>query len=375
MRNLAIDRRPAGPSRKLGSRLAGLCLLLLMAACSSRPPSPSPPAGEEISGRMQPMSWQALPGWPQDNAISAWSAFRASCTQLADKPAWSDVCADAKRVDPLDNRAITRFFEQRFAPYRMVNDDGSTTGTITGYYEPRLQGSRYRHGRYQVPLYRLPADWAQAPGKTRPARAELLASQTLRGQELVWVDDPIEAAYLQIQGSGRVELAEGGVMRVGFAGTNNQPFRSFARALIERGEITPGEATLLGIRDWARRNPQQVDSALAVNPRMVFFQSRGIDPQVTSEGPVGALGVPLTSQRSLAVDPSRIPLGAPVFLATTQPLSEEPLQRLMVAQDTGSAIKGSVRADFFWGYGDQAGENAGRMKQPGQLWVLMPKAR
>jgi len=351
--------------------------MLLLAACSSRPPSPTAPPspGSGLDGRMQPSSWQALPGWPQANAISAWSAFRASCAQLIDKPAWSGVCADARRVDPLDNRAITRFFEQRFAPYRMINDDGSTTGTITGYYEPRLQGSLQRQGRYQVPLYRLPAAWAQNPGKIRPARAELMASGALRGQELVWVDDPVEAAYLQIQGSGRVELAAGGVMRVGFAGTNNQPFRSFARALIERGEITPGEATLAGIRDWARRNPQQVDRALDVNPRMVFFQSRGVDSQVTGVGPVGALGVPLTSQRSLAVDPSRIPLGAPVFLATTQPLSEEPLRRLMVAQDTGSAIKGSVRADFFWGYGDEAGENAGRMKQPGQLWVLMPRPR
>lgn len=352
--------------------------MLLLAACSSRPTPPTmppPSAGNDLSGRMQPMSWQALPGWPQDNAISAWSAFRASCTRLADKPAWNGVCADARRVDPLDNRAITRFFERHFAPHLMINDDGTTTGTITGYYEPRLQGSLQRHGRYQVPLYRFPAAWAQNPGKTRPSRSELMASGVLHGQELVWVDDPVEAAYLQIQGSGRIELAEGGVMRVGFAGTNNQPFRSFARALIKRGEITPGEATLDGIRAWARRNPQQVDSALDVNPRMVFFQSRGIEQQVTSEGPVGALGVPLTSQRSLAVDPSRIPLGAPVFLATTQPLSEEPLRRLMVAQDTGSAIKGSVRADFFWGYGDEAGENAGRMKQPGQLWVLMPRTR
>lgn len=352
--------------------------MLLLAACSSRPTPPTmppPSAGNDLSGRMQPMSWQALPGWPQDNAISAWSAFRASCTRLADKPAWNGVCAEARRVDPLDNRAITRFFERHFAPHLMINDDGTTTGTITGYYEPRLQGSLQRHGRYQVPLYRFPAAWAQNPGKTRPSRSELMASGVLHGQELVWVDDPVEAAYLQIQGSGRIELAEGGVMRVGFAGTNNQPFRSFARALIKRGEITPGEATLDGIRAWARRNPRQVDSALDVNPRMVFFQSRGIEQQVTSEGPVGALGVPLTSQRSLAVDPSRIPLGAPVFLATTQPLSEEPLRRLMVAQDTGSAIKGSVRADFFWGYGDEAGENAGRMKQPGQLWVLMPRTR
>lgn len=361
-----------------GRNWAGLIVLLLLAACSSQRPAPEPasPAEQQLTRKMHPMGWQDLPGWSQENAVAAWGAFRNSCTRLARRDGWASVCRDASQVDPLDSAAIRHFFEKRFNPYLMVNDDGTTTGLITGYYEPVLHGSLSRHGEYQVPIYRLPSAWQGSPGATRPGRAQLRNSGVLDGHELVWVNDPIEAAYLQIQGSGRIELAEGGTLRVGFAGTNNQPFRSFARALIDSGEITPGQATLPGIRAWARRHPGQVERALDVNPRVVFFQVRdGDDATTRGDGPVGALGVPLTSRRSLAVDPSHIPLGAPVFMATTRPLSNEPMQRLMVAQDTGSAIKGAVRADLFWGQGDQAGELAGRTKQPGQLWVLMPRGR
>jgi membrane-bound lytic murein transglycosylase A len=160
------------------------------------------------------------------------------------------------------------------------------------------------------------------------------------------------------------------MMRVGFGGTNDQPFRSFGKWLLDRGEITPAQATMQGIKAWARANPGRVDEMLNVNPRFVFF--RELPP--SNDGPVGALGVPLTAERSIAVDPATIPLGVPVFLSTTRPLSVEPIQRLMFAQDTGSAIKGGVRADFFWGAGDAAGETAGRMKQGGRMWVLMPRS-
>ncbi len=176
--------------------------------------------------------------------------------------------------------------------------------------------------------------------------------------------------FLQIQGSGRIRMADGSIMRVGFGGTNDQPFRSFGKWLLDRGEITPAQATMQGIKAWARANPGRVDEMLNINPRFVFFR----ELPASNDGPVGALGVPLTAERSIAVDPATIPLGVPVFLSTTRPLSTEPIQRLMFAQDTGSAIKGGVRADFFWGAGDAAGETAGRMKQGGRMWVLMPRS-
>ncbi|MHB0775058.1 murein transglycosylase A [Halomonas sp. WWR20] len=375
----SFTRRSIGGTQRLLNdhwrTLVLLGLACLISACSSRPLTPASPVEQGVSQQMQRMTWQDLPGWSQDNVIPAWSAFLASCTRLERKTQWAEVCADARRVDPLDNRAIRQFFENRCAPYLVTNEDGSVTGLITGYYEPILRGSRERHGAYQVPLYRFPAAWQAHPNRVRASRAELLRIGALRDQELVWVDDPIEAAFLQIQGSGRIELAEGDVMRVGFAGTNQQPFRSFSRWLIERGDITPAQATLPGIRRWAKLNPARVEELLNVNPRMVFFRELEAGESDPHQGPIGALGVPLTSERSIAVDPARIPLGAPVFLATTRPLSNEPLQRLMVAQDTGSAIKGAVRADFYWGHGDSAGEIAGRMKQQGQMWVVMPKSR
>lgn len=319
------------------------------------------------SAPLQAASWQALPGWQEDNLLTAWSAFQTSCEKLAGKPDWAAVCHDARHVDPLDSSAIREYFENRFRPWMVVNEDGSTVGTITGYYEPVLNGSRKRHGPYQTPLYRHLGDSALMAS----SRAELIRTGVLRGHELVWVDDPVEAAFLQIQGSGRIRLAEGGVMRVGFAGANDQPFQSFARWLLDRGEITSAQATLPGIKAWAQANPSRVQEMLNVNPRFVFF--RELDAgHGESDGPIGAQGVPLTAERSIAIDPARVPLGAPVFLSTTEPLSSQRMQRLMLAQDTGSAIKGAVRADFFWGHGEHAGTNASRMKQPGQMWVLLP---
>ncbi len=196
------------------------------------------------------------------------------------------------------------------------------------------------------------------------------------GKALVYVSDPVDAFFLQIQGSGRVQLAEGGVMRVGYADQNGQPFRSVARVLIDRGELTLGEASMQGIREWGRQHPAELPELLDENPSYVFFREVPPAPpgslEARIDGPIGSLGVPLLAQRTIAVDPRAIPLGAPVFIATTQPLSEDPLRRLTMAQDTGGAIRGPVRADFFWGFGDEAGQRAGRMRQQGQLWVLWP---
>lgn len=203
------------------------------------------------------------------------------------------------------------------------------------------------------------------------SRAELEQQNRLAGMELLWVDDPIEAFFLQVQGSGRVLLEDSKeIVRVAYADQNGHPYRSIGRYLIERGELTLEQASMQGIKAWAAANPGRLRELLHANPSYVFFREEKITD--STKGPKGALGVPLTPQRSIAIDPVYIPLGAPVFLATTQPNSPATLRRLMVAQDTGGAIRNPVRADFFWGFGPDAGELAGRMKQPGQMWVLLP---
>jgi membrane-bound lytic murein transglycosylase A len=204
------------------------------------------------------------------------------------------------------------------------------------------------------------------------SRAEIESGVApVNGKELVWVDDAVEAFFLQIQGSGRVRLGNGEVLRLGYADQNGHPYQSIGRTLIERGELQPGEASMQAIQAWAAANPQRLPELLNQNPSYVFFRELQLpDPAV---GPIGALGVPLTPQRSIAVDPRYVPLGAPAFLATTWPASDLPLYRLMIAQDTGGAIRGPVRADFFWGFGAEAGALAGRMRQQGRMWVLLPK--
>jgi membrane-bound lytic murein transglycosylase A len=370
---LKASRQAGAPWRGWLALAAGAALL---AGCMSGPPprietggtpgTPPTTAGAQ-KGRLQAASWNEISGWSQDDMRAAWPALQASCQALKKRAEWGRACAAGLMVDAGDLGAMRAYFETNFQPFRVINGDGTDNGLITGYYEPILHGSRTRQGQYQIPLYRKPA---QLANRALPARAELLQNPAMRGNELVWVDDPVEAAFLQIQGSGRIRLANGTMMRVGFGGTNDQPFRSFGKWLLDRGEITPAQATMQGIKAWARANPSRVDEMLNVNPRFVFF--RELPP--TNDGPVGALGVPLTAERSIAVDPATIPLGVPVFLSTTRPLSTEPIERLMFAQDTGSAIKGGVRADFFWGAGDAAGETAGRMKQGGRMWVLMPRS-
>ena len=275
----------------------------------------------------------------------------------------------------------------------MRNPDGSDNGLVTGYYEPLLRGSRKRGGPYQTPLHRTPDDiltielasvYPELKGMrlrgrlvgnkvvAYPSRAEMAQSNSLAGKEILWVDDPIEAFFLQVQGSGRVQLMDGKeTVRVAYADQNGQPYKSIGRYLVDKGEMTLDQASAQSIKAWVIANPTRQQELLNANPSYVFFKEEKIaDPSV---GPKGAMGVPLTPQRSIAIDPQYIPMGAPVFLSTTQPNSNVVLQRLMMAQDTGGAIKNAVRADFFWGFGAQAGEQAGRMKQRGTMWVLLPK--
>ena len=289
-----------------------------------------------------------------------------------------------------DAASLRAFFESWFRPYRVVNSDGTHEGLVTGYYEPLLRGSRTRTAKYRYPLYSTPDDLLtikvdnlfpelkgervrgrRENGRVVPyyTRGEIEQGITsLRGREILWVDDSVELFFLHIQGSGRVRLDNGEIVRVGYDNHNGHPYRSIGRILIDRGELTLSQASMQGIKQWGRDNPERLDALLAENPAYVFF--RELPPNLG--GPIGALGVPITPRRSIAVDEQSVPLGAPVYLATSWPNTNKPLSRLMFAQDKGSAIKGAVRADFFWGFGDDAAKLAGRMRQSGQMWVLLP---
>ncbi len=321
------------------------------------------------------VSWQALPGWQEDDLSQAWPAWLKSCDALRKRNSelnWRHVCTQAASISVRDSQAIRQYFESNFQPFEIRNSAGSETGLVTGYYEPVMNGSQTRTSLYSVPLYAYPNAWRQTRPNPGPSRAELMSSGILKGSEIAWVQDPVAAAFMQIQGSGKIRLQDGRVMRLGYAGTNEQPFKSFAQWLLDKKEINRSEATMQGISQWAKRNPDRVNAMLNANPRFVFFKE--LPGNVSADlGPTGALNVPLTAERSIAIDLQAMPLGAPVFLATTRPLSDQPLQKLVMAQDTGKAIVGGVRADYYWGSGDAAGELAGRMKQNGKMWVLLPR--
>ncbi|HZZ93980.1 MAG TPA: murein transglycosylase A [Usitatibacter sp.] len=354
-------------------------------------PVPQPPV-PEVRGKLVPGAWPELTAWGTDTLRPSLEAFVRSCDVLEKQDAWKVVCAAGRTLLPgMSESDVRSFFELNFDPWRVLNLDDSDDGMITGYYEPLLRGSLTPSPRYRYPIYAVPDDLLvidlssvypelkhkRLRGRLEGKRVVPYLSRgeidtdtaPLHGRELVWVDDPIDLFFLHIQGSGQVELENGERMRVGYADQNGHPFRSLGRVLIDRGEIAPERASMQGIKEWARRNPRKVQEYLDTNPSYVFFRELPRD----LPGPLGALGVPLTPERSIAIDARVIPLGAPVYLATTWPNTPEPLDRLMVAQDTGGAIAGGVRADFFWGFGDEAGALAGRMRQAGRMWVLMPK--
>lgn len=340
---------------------------------------------------MTPSTFSALPGWNKDDLRQAWPAFTASCNVLIRKDEWKEACAAARAVDAGDAMAVRSYFESWFVPNQIRAADGSDTGLVTGYYEAMLHGARARGGAYQSALYKVPDDlltidlagiYPDLKGKRLrgrlsgkkvipySTRAEIAAAD-MSGKELLWVDDPVEAFFLEVQGSGRVVLDNGDTVRVSYADQNGHPYKAIGRWLIDQGELTSAQATAQGIKAWIVANPGRRQELFNVNPSYVFFREERLpDPGV---GPKGALGVPLSPGRSVAIDPQMLPLGAPIFLSTTESGSELPMQRLVMGQDTGGAIRGAVRADFFFGFGKDAMENAGRMKQRGQIWVLMPK--
>jgi len=377
---------------RIRSALIVVVAAVWLAACQSVPPQEPPPPAGKPSLDFLPADWADLPDWMAQELPASWPALQQSCSALRLKTNWLPICAAAKDIAPDDAMAQRTFYETWFTPYKVLNPDGSDSGLITGYYEPLLHGSRKRSTRFAYPLYAPPDDMLEVDmGELYPEfrgrivrarlqgkrvvpyfnRAEIEAGQaaSLRGQELFWVDDPVELFFLQIQGSGRIQLEDGSHAKVGYAAQNGHPYASIGRRLIDMGELLPEQASMQGIKNWVEKNPAQLEILLGHNPSYIFFREL---PDGIS-GPLGALGVPLTNEYSIAVDRRSIPLGVPVFLATTRPNTSKPLNRLVFAQDTGGAIKGAVRADFFWGFGELAGHQAGRMKQSGKLWVLFPK--
>lgn len=358
-------------------------------------PAPTPgtvvPQTDGLGGLLRPRAhwvsaqWADLPGWSQDRLKEWWPAWVKSCIKPAS--GWLGLCQQARQLGAQPDEAqIRQFVQTRLQPWRVTSFEGQTTGLLTGYFEPLLEGRRQPDARYSFPLYRAPADLGQR--KPHYSRAELDTlpdgRAAVAGRELVYLADPLDVLLIQVQGSGRVRLqdesvpnGQAKVVRLAFAGHNDQPYQSVARWLVNQGAITLEQASWQAIRAWALQNPHRVDEMLRVNPRVVYFKEEVLsDPE---SGPNGAQGVPLTPGRSVAVDVDSVPLGTPVWLDSTlpqawsaTPLPGSPLQRLVMAQDRGGAINGAVRADYFWGWGDEALAQAGRTKQPLSVWVLWP---
>ncbi|MDO9315216.1 MAG: MltA domain-containing protein [Burkholderiaceae bacterium] len=378
------------------TRILALCALILgvLFGCSSvptgtpvsvesLPPAARPPEAPATEGSVQrgrarwvPARWSDLPGWDADRTAELWPALLRGC----DKPAagWASVCAEARRAAPVDDASTRAWLQRHLQPYRVESIEGSDQGLITGYFEPLIEARRTPQGRFRVPVHAPPADLAgRKPYWTRQQLDTLPAAQaSVRGRELAYVTDPLDLLILQIQGSGRLSITEADgsrrQVRVAFAGHNDQPYKSVGRWLIDQGELRVDQASWPGIKAWAQLNPQRISELLWSNPRVVFFREEPLpDPTV---GPRGAQAVPLTPGRSVAIDPTSIPYGTALWLDTTEPLSNIPLRRVVMAQDTGSAITGAVRVDYFWGWGDNAEQQAGRMKQPLRVWVLAPRS-
>ncbi len=371
------------------SRLLSVVVVLLLAACTQlpeKPAPPKPPAAERV--QYVATSFAALPGWERTRLEPSLRAFLSGCARA---PAvLLGACGTATSIAIGDEAGARRFFEATFTPYALVSTESGDTGTITGYYEPVLRGSRLRDAVNRFPIFGVPDDLivvelSNVAPETRNlrlrgrvdgrrlvpyyTRAEIDArGETFKAPIIGWTADPVELFFLQIQGSGQLELENGDRIRLAYADQNGHPYRSLGRYLVDRGELTLDQASMQSIKSWAAVNPAKLQEALNVNASYVFFRESS-DPR----GVVGALGVPLVPQYSLAIDRRFIPLGAPVFLATTHPLSDEPLIRLAAAHDTGGAIRGIVRADLFWGTGPEAGAMAGRMRQTGKMWLLWPR--
>lgn len=364
-----------------------------------------------LASRFTAVGWGALPDWQKDDLEHVWKGFINNCKGLV-RPvsgslvmparsaprAWQPVCLAAQNsgISPDSNNTaqIRSFLETHLQPWRLLDGQGNIAkNTVTGYYEPLLQASKQKKDGYQWPLYGVPTDLLTVDlgglypelagkrirGKLTPdnrvvpydTRGEITANPDRQPKVLVWAADPVEAFFLQIQGSGRAVLDNGKAVRLAYGDHNGHPYSSIGKWLADKGELPLAQTSMQNIKKWAKDNPSRVHEMLNVNKAMVFFNEEVIiDPLL---GPKGAYGIPLIAERAVAVDPTFVPLGAPVYLATHYPATQQPLRKLVFAQDTGAAIKGAARTDFYWGTGDKAGEQAGRMKQSGEMWVLWPK--
>jgi membrane-bound lytic murein transglycosylase A len=374
-------------------KAAGVVLLLFaLFACK-----PGPPPPDRLT--LTAASFADLPGWQADDVAAALAAFLETCGRilLSKQPLsaplgngaggtvgdWQPPCAALATLADKDAGSARRFFETWFRPW-LAGNNGKSEGLFTGYYEPELNGARKPGGTYMTPLRKRPPDLVMVElGLFRPAwRGERIAGRVVEGRlkpyenraeiekgaldrfnlAFLWVDDPVDAFFLEIQGSGRVRLEDGTTARVGYDGQNGQPYVPIGRLLVERGELAKDEASMQSIRAWIKAHPEAGKTLMDENPSYVFFH------ETSGAGPVGSDGTVLTPGRSLAIDRTFVPLGVPVYVD-----AGEDLRRLLVAQDTGGAIRGPVRGDVFWGYGAAAAERAGKMKLRGQYFLLLPK--
>ena len=381
--------------RRLAWALAALAVLAGCTPSAVHVPSPSEPEARWTvpSGPgpvLTPVTFAHLPGWNSDRLSEALPAFLASCVQLLAAPnqrlggtgdavarggtgaQWRGVCEAARATTPGNEPAARTFFESNFQPFG-VSADGSATGLFTGYYEPEIRGARTASATYKSPLYRRPADLSATPRSSPYFTRAQIEGGVLRKKnlEFLWLADPIDNFFLQIQGAGRVILPDNRVVRVSYDGQNGQAYVPIGRVLVDRGEMKLEEISMQSIRSWLIAHPKDARGVMNQNPSYVFF--RELAGVAVNAGPPGALGVPLSPMRSAAVDKSFIPLGTPVWVDTQDPLDGTKLQRLMMAQDLGGAIKGAVRTDIFFGWGRDAEERAGRMRQQGTEYVLLPK--
>jgi len=347
-----------------------------VSAQTTLPTATTSPGAPIVRGasRWLPVAWSDLPGLNDDNLFEAWNAWLKSC----EKPGsvFAPLCPEIRRLSIADAAQQLAWLQTRLQPYRVESPDGNTMpGLLTAYFEPEFEARRSAGAGFATPLYRLPA--GLRAGKPWYSRRDIdtlpEAQAALRGQTLLYLTDPVDAMLLQIQGSGRIRVTEDDgrehLVRLAYAGHNGQPYSSVGRWLLQQGELR--DASWPGIRAWIAANPQRLQELLWQNPRVVFFKEEALGKFGAGFGPRGAQGVPLTPGRSIAVDPTSIPYGTPVWLASEGP--SVTLNRLVLAQDTGSAIVGALRADYFVGWGAAAGELAGRLKQPLRLWVLWPK--
>ncbi|WP_370260721.1 murein transglycosylase A [Limnobacter sp.] len=390
-------------------------LVLILAGCASSPqpttteckcpPTREPAPAQAEAPTALPLwaksDFSKLPGWESANHIAYLQAFAKQCAtdsntlgkRKTTPPPLLEACKKTGQF--LGNQgqgSAKRWMETNFEVWQFQQEDGSKQGLLTGYFEPVLQGSRKPSARFNAPLYGVPSElitvkldelYPDLKGKRLRgrlqgdslvpffSRAEWERVGPNRERPLVWVDDKLDAFLLQVQGSGRVQLTDGSTIRLSYAEQNGHPYKSIGKVLVDRGELSAAQATIPGIRQWAKANPQRLDALLNENPSVVFFKENAVlRPE---DGPIGALGVPLTAELSVAIDRQRVPYGSLLWVESSNPVTGKPIEQAALAQDTGGAIRGRVRADYYWGTGEAAGQAAGLMRQPLHMWLFWPK--